>query len=140
MSIEIEPYLRPNNEQESNDVAAETYLQPNNENKLESNDVAAEPSLQPNNKQRSYAVENKTAINKSKICIKVQQGDREAILTALNERISCSKSKNETATTQPEQKDADSKTSEYSDEEICIGVKMKKRDFIKLALTKKLRC
>ena len=29
---------------------------------------------------------------------------------------------------------------EYSDEEICIGVKMKNRDFIKLALTKKLRC
>ena len=132
VSIETEPYLQ------SNDVATEPYLQPNTE--PESNDVAAEPYLQPNNKQGSSAVKKKTAITKSEICIKVHQGDREAILTALNKRISCSKSKNETAITQPKQKDAGSKTLEYSDEEICIGVKMKNRDFIKLALTKKLRC
>jgi len=132
VSIETEPYLQ------SNDVATEPYLQPNTE--PESNDVAAEPYLQPNNKQGSRAVKKKTAITKSEICIKVHQGDREAILTALNKRISCSKSKNETAITQPKQKDAGSKTLEYSDEEICIGVKMKNRDFIKLALTKKLRC
>ena len=132
VSIETEPYLQ------SKDVATEPYLQPNTE--PESNDVAAEPYLQPNNKQGSSAVKKKTAITKSEICIKVHQGDREAILTALNKRISCSKSKNETAITQPKQKDAGSKTLEYSDEEICIGVKMKKREFIKLALTKKLRC
>ena len=132
VSIETEPYLQ------SNDVATEPYLQPNTE--PESNDVAAEPYLQPNNKQGSSAVKKKTAITKSEICLKVHQGDREAILTALNKRISCSKSKNETAITQPKQKDAGSKTLEYSDEEICIGVKMKNRDFIKLALTKKLRC
>jgi len=132
VSIETEPYLQ------SKDVATEPYLQPNNE--PESNDVAAESYLQPNSKQDSSAVKKKTAITKSEICIKVHQGDREAILTALNKRISCSKSKNETAITQPKQKDAGSKTLEYSDEEICIGVKMKNRDFIKLALTKKLRC
>ena len=132
VSIETEPYLQ------SNDVATEPYLQPNTE--PESNDVATEPYLQPNSKQDSSAVKKKTAITKSEICIKVHQGDREAILTALNKRISCSKSKNETAITQPKQKDAGSKTLEYSDEEICIGVKMKNRDFIKLALTKKLRC
>lgn len=132
VSIETEPYLQ------SNDVATEPYLQPNTE--PESNDVAAESYLQPNSKQDSSAVKKKTAITKSEICIKVHQGDREAILTALNKRISCSKSKNETAITQPKQKDAGSKTLEYSDEEICIGVKMKNRDFIKLALTKKLRC
>jgi len=132
VSIETEPYLQ------SNDVATEPYLQPNTE--PESNDVAAESYLQPNSKQDSSAVKKKTAITKSEICIKVHQGDREAILTALNKRISCSKSKNETAITQPKQKDAGSKTLEYSDEEICIGVKMKKREFIKLALTKKLRC
>ena len=132
VSIETEPYLQ------SNDVATEPYLQPNTE--PESNDVATEPYLQPNSKQDSSAVKKKTAITKSEICLKVHQGDREAILTALNKRISCSKSKNETAITQPKQKDAGSKTLEYSDEEICIGVKMKNRDFIKLALTKKLRC
>ena len=132
VSIETEPYLQ------SKDVATEPYLQPNTE--PESNDVAAESYLQPNSKQDSSAVKKKTAITKSEICIKVHQGDREAILTALNKRISCSKSKNETAITQPKQKDAGSKTLEYSDEEICIGVKMKNRDFIKLALTKKLRC
>ena len=132
VSIETEPYLQ------SNDVATEPYLQPNTE--PESNDVAAESYLQPNSKQDSSAVKKKTAITKSEICIKVHQGDREAILTALNKRISCSKSKNETAITQPKQKDAGSKALEYSDEEICIGVKMKNRDFIKLALTKKLRC
>ena len=132
VSIETEPYLQ------SNDVATEPYLQPNTE--PESNDVAAEPYLQPNNKQESSAVKKKTAITKSEICIKVHQGDREAILTALNKRISCSKSKNETAITQPKQKDAGSKTLEYSDEEISIRVKMHKWDFIKLALTKKLRC
>ena len=132
VSIETEPYLQ------SNDVATEPYLQPNTE--PESNDVAAESYLQPNSKQDSSAVKKKTAITKSEICIKVHQGDREAILTALNKRISCSKSKNETAITQPKQKDAGSKTLEYSDEEICIGVKMKNREFIKLALTKKLRC
>jgi len=132
VSIETEPYLQ------SNDVATEPYLQPNTE--PESNDVAAESYLQPNSKQDSSAVKKKTAITKSEICLKVHQGDREAILIALNERISCSKSKNETSITQPKQKDAGSKTLEYSDEEICIGVKMKNRDFIKLALTKKLRC
>ena len=132
VSIETEPYLQ------SNDVATEPYLQPNTE--PESNDVATEPYLQPNSKQDSSAVKKKTAITKSEICLKVHQGDREAILTALNKRISCSKSKNETAITQPKQKDAGSKTLEYSDEEICIGVKMKNRDFIKLALMKKLRC
>jgi len=136
--VATEPYLQPNTEPESNDVATEPYLQPNTE--PESNDVATEPYLQPNSKQDSSAVKKKTAITKSEICIKVHQGDREAILTALNKRISCSKSKNETAITQPKQKDAGSKTLEYSDEEICIGVKMKNRDFIKLALTKKLRC
>ena len=140
MSIEIEPNLRPNSEQESNDVAAEPSLQPNNENEQEANDVAAEPYIQPNNKQESNAVKKRTAITKSEICIRVQKGDREAILTAFNEKISCSKSKNKTAITQPKQKEADSKNLEYSDEEICIGVKMKKRDFIKLALTKKLKC
>lgn len=132
VSTETEPYLQ------SNDVATEPYFQPNNE--PESNDVAAEPYLQPNNKQESSAVKKRTAITKSEICIKVQQGDRDAILTAFNEKISCSKSKDKTAITQPKQKEADSKNLEYSDEEICIGVKMKKRDFIKLALTKKLRC
>ena len=116
----------------------EPYSKPNN--KPESKDVGTEPYSKPNNKPESKGAKKKTAITKSEICIKVQQGDRDAILTALNERISCAKSKNKTAATQPEQKDAVSKTLEYSDEEICIGVKMKKRDFIKLALTKKLRC
>ena len=126
--------VQPPQKTESNSVSTETdpYLQ--------SNDVAAEPYLQPNNKQESSAVKKRTAITKSEICIRVQQGDREAILTAFNEKISCSKSKNKTAITQPKQKEADSKNLEYSDEEICIGVKMKKRDFIKLALTKKLKC
>jgi len=132
VSTETEPYLQ------SNDVGAGYYSQPNNE--PESNDVAAEPYLQPNNKQESSAVKKRNAITKSEICIRVQKGDREAILTAFNEKISCSKSKNKTAITQPKQKEADSKNLEYSDEEICIGVKMKKRDFIKLALTKKLKC
>ena len=126
--------VQPRQRTKSNSVSTET------ETYLQSNDVATEPYLQPNNKQESSAVKKKTAITKSEICIKVHQGDREAILTALNKRISCSKSKNETAITQPKQKDAGSKTLEYSDEEICIGVKMKKREFIKLALTKKLRC
>ena len=132
--------VQPRQRTKSNSVSIETepYLQPNTE--PESNDVATEPYLQPNSKQDSSAVKKKTAITKSEICLKVHQGDREAILTALNKRISCSKSKNETAITQPKQKDAGSKTLEYSDEEICIGVKMKNRDFIKLALTKKLRC
>ena len=116
----------------------ESYSQPNN--KPEPKDVGTEPYSKPNNKPEPKGAKNKTAVTKSEICIKVQQGDRDAILTALNERISCAKPKNKTAATQPEQKDAVSKTLEYSDEEICIGVKMKKRDFIKLALTKKLRC
>lgn len=126
--------VQPRQRTKSNSVSTET------ETYLQSNDVATEPYLQPNNKQESSAVKKKTAITKSEICIKVHQGDREAILIALNERISCSKSKNETSITQPKQKDAGSKILEYSDEKICIGVKMKKREFIKLALTKKLRC
>ena len=126
--------VQPPQKTESNSVSTET------EPHLQSNDVATEPYFQPNNKQESSTVKKRTAITKSEICIKVQQGDREAILTAFNEKISCSKSKNKTAKTQPKQKEADPKNLEYSDEEICIGVEMKKRDFIKLALTKKLRC
>ena len=135
---ETEPYSKPNNKSEPKDVRTEPYSKPNN--KPEPKDVGTEPYSKPNNKPEPKGAKNKTAVTKSEICIKVQQGDRDAILTALNERISCAKPKNKTAATQPEQKDAVSKTLEYSDEEICIGVKMKKRDFIKLALTKKLRC
>ena len=135
---ETEPYLQRNNEPEPKDVGTEPYLQRNNE--PEPKDVGTEPYSQPNNKPEPEGVENKITNTKSEICRKVQKGDREAILEALNKRISCSQSKNETATTQPKQKDADPIISEHSDEEICIGVEMKKLEFIKLALIKKLRC
>lgn len=132
VSIETEPYLQ------SNDVATEPYLQPNTE--PESNDVAAESYLQPNSKQDSSAVKKKTAITKSEICRKVQQGDREAILTALNKRIFCEQPEIEIPLEQTEEKAVKPDSSEHSNEKICVGVKMKNREFIKLALTKKLRC
>jgi len=116
----------------------EPYLQPNNE--LESKDVGTEPYSQLNNEPEPKDVENKITSTKSEICRKVQQGNREAILTALNKRIFCEQPEIEIPLEQTEEKAVKPDSSEHSNEEICVGVKMKNRGFIKLALMKKLRC
>jgi hypothetical protein len=127
---ETEPYLQPNKEPEPKDVGTESYSQPNNE-------------PEPKN------VENKITSTKSEICRKVQQSDREAILTALNKRIFCKQpeieipleqTEIEIPLEQTEEKAVKPDSSEHSNEEICAGVKMKNREFIKLALMQKLRC
>ena len=135
---ETEPYLQPNNELEPKDVGTEPYLQPNKE--PEPKDVGTESYSQPNNEPEPKNVENKITSTKSEICRKVQQGDREAILTALNKRIFCEQPEIEIPLEQPEEKAVKPDSSEHSNEEICVGVEMKNREFIKLALMQKLRC
>ena len=102
-----------------------------------------------NDETKPEKIRKKNTPTEKELCTKVQQGDREAILTALNKRIFCEQPEIEIPLEQPEieipleqteEKAVKPDSSEHSNEEICVGVKMKNREFIKLALMKKLRC
>ena len=111
-----------------------------------------------NDETKPEKIRKKNTPTEKELCTKVQQGDREAILTALNKRIFCEQpeieipleqteieipleqTEIEIPLEQTEEKAVKPDSSEHSNEEICVGVKMKNREFIKLALMKKLRC